>query len=117
MIKKIDTSLVHARKHARVRKKVSGSESRPRLTVHFSNGHIRAQIIDDIKGHTLVSSSTIQLKINGSNVANAILVGKDLATKALQANIDTVVFDRSGYTYHGKVEALANASREAGLKF
>ncbi|MCD8195520.1 MAG: 50S ribosomal protein L18 [Coprobacillus sp.] len=106
------------RRHARVRKKVSGTTSSPRLCVYRSNKNIEAQIIDDTVGHTLVSSSSMTLKLkNGGNCEAAAKVGEDIAKKALKKNITTVVFDRSGYLYHGRVQALADAARSAGLKF
>ena len=106
------------RRHARVRTKVSGTAECPRLNVFRSNANITAQIIDDTKGETLVSSSSMQLKLaNGGNIEAAKAVGEDVAKKALAANINTVVFDRGGYIYHGRVKALAEAAREAGLEF
>ena len=106
------------RRHAHVRKKVSGTAETPRLCLYRSNKNIEAQIIDDVKGCTLVASSSMALRLdNGSNIAAAAAVGKDIAEKALKANIKNVVFDRSGYIYHGRVKALAEAAREAGLKF
>ncbi len=106
------------RRHARVRKKISGTSSCPRLCVYRSNKNIECQIIDDTVGHTLVSSSSMTLKLkNGGNCEAAAKVGEDVAKKALKKNITTVVFDRSGYIYHGRVQALAEAAREAGLKF
>ena len=105
------------RRHTRVRKNVSGTETMPRLNVFRSNKAIYAQVIDDIKGTTLVSSSTLELKIkNGGNVEAAKAVGKDIAEKCKKAKITKVVFDRGGYLYHGRVAALADAAREAGLE-
>ena len=105
-------------RHARVRNKISGTSECPRLNVFRSNSHIFAQIIDDEKGTTLVSSSSQELKIkNGGNIEGAKLVGKDIAEKAKKAKISTVVFDRGGYLYHGRVKALADAARENGLEF
>ena len=106
------------RRHARVRKVVSGTSSRPRLCVYRSNKNIEAQLIDDIKGVTLVASSSMSLKLElGSNIEAAKAVGSDLAKKALAKKIKTCVFDRSGYIYHGRIKALAEAAREAGLDF
>ena len=106
------------RRHARIRAKVSGTATCPRLCVFRSNKHIQAQIIDDEKGNTLVSCSSIDLKIAvGSNVEAAKQVGTEIATRAQKANIKNVVFDRGGYIYHGRVKALAEAAREAGLEF
>ena len=118
MIKKLDKNVSRLRRHARVRAKLSGTAEAPRLCVYRSNKNIEAQIIDDTKGVTLVSSSSMVLKLeNGSNVEAAGKVGKDIAEKALAKNIKKVVFDRSGYIYHGRVKALAEAAREAGLDF
>ncbi len=105
------------RRHARVRKNVSGTKEMPRLNVFRSNKAIYAQIIDDVAGTTLVSSSTLELKIkNGGNIEAAKAVGKDVAEKCKKAKINKVVFDRGGYLYHGRVAALADAAREAGLE-
>ena len=118
MIKKISRSEVRKKRHARVRTKISGTPECPRLNVFRSNAHIHAQIIDDVEGHTLVASSSVALKLaNGSNVEAAKIVGKDIAEKAIAKNIEKVVFDRGGYIYNGRVKALAEAAREAGLKF
>ena len=118
MIAKQDKNVARVRRHARVRAKLSGTAEAPRLCVYRSNKNIEAQIIDDIKGVTLVSSSSMALKLeNGSNVEAASKVGKDIAEKALAKKIKKVVFDRSGYIYHGRVKALAEAAREAGLDF
>ena len=106
------------RRHKRVRNKVSGTAECPRLNVFRSNSQIFAQIIDDVKGATLVSSSSLSLKLeNGGNVEAAKAVGTDIAKKAVKAGINEVVFDRGGYQYHGRVEALADAARENGLDF
>ncbi len=118
MIKKEANNALRQRRHARVRTKVSGTALVPRLNVFRSNAQIFAQIIDDEKGVTLVSSSSLELKIkNGGNAEGAALVGKDIAEKAKKAGIKSVVFDRGGYQYHGRVQALAEAAREAGLEF
>ncbi len=118
MINSESKNVSRLRRHARVRRKVTGDATTPRLCLYRSNKNIEAQIIDDVKGVTLVSSSSMSLKLaNGSNVEAAALVGKDVAEKALKAGITTIVFDRSGYIYHGRVKALAEAAREAGLKF
>lgn len=113
----------HRRKiHRRVRTRVIGTPERPRLCVYRSLGHIYAQIIDDRSGRTLVSASSVdgetrkQLK-GGGNLAAAKAIGKIVADRALAAKIELVVFDRGGYKYHGRVKALADAAREAGLKF
>ena len=118
MISKQDKNVSRVRRHARVRAKLSGTKEAPRLCVYRSNKNIEAQLIDDTKGVTLVSSSSMALKLeNGSNVEAAAKVGKDIAEKALAKKIKKVVFDRSGYIYHGRVKALAEAAREAGLDF
>ena len=103
----------------RVRKIVSGNETKPRLSVFRSNKEIDAQLIDDITGKTLVSVSSRDkaLKSKGTKIEVAALVGKSLAEKATKAGIETVAFDRNGYLYHGRVKALAEGAREAGLKF
>jgi len=110
------------RRHARVRAKVAGTASGPRLCVFRSLNHIYAQVIDDDKGHTLVAASTLDQEIkpgvNGkAKSAKAALVGTLVAKRALEKGIKQVVFDRGGYKYHGRVKALAEAAREAGLKF
>jgi large subunit ribosomal protein L18 len=109
------------RRKLRFRKKVSGTPERPRLVVFRSNLHIYAQIIDDHKGVTLVSSSTLSLSKDGSSVkANkeaAAKVGQDIAAKAKEKDIEAIVFDRNGYLYHGRIKALAEGAREGGLKF
>jgi len=118
MIKKESKNDVRKRRHQRVRNKISGTTNVPRLNVFRSNSQIFAQIIDDENGTTLVSSSSVELKIkNGGNVEGATLVGKDIAEKAKKKNIEKVVFDRGGYLYHGRVKALAEAARENGLEF
>lgn len=118
MITKESKNVSRVRRHARVRAKISGTSSMPRLCLYRSNKNIEAQIIDDTKGVTLVASSSMALKLeNGSNVDAAAKVGADIATKAMAKKIKKVVFDRSGYVYHGRVKALADAAREAGLEF
>jgi large subunit ribosomal protein L18 len=119
---KVDSNEVRLRIHQRIRKKLDGTESRPRLCVFRSNKHIYAQIVDDAKGTTLTAASTLdadakaQVK-NGGNVAAAKAVGAMVAKRALEKGIQSVLFDRGGYIYHGRVKALADAAREAGLKF
>lgn len=118
MVSKESKNVSRLRRHARVRAKISGTAEAPRLCVYRSNKNIEAQIIDDVKGVTLVSSSSMTLKLeNGSNIEAAAAVGKDIAEKAIAKKITTIVFDRSGYVYHGRIKALAEAAREAGLKF
>ncbi len=119
MIKKIDTNAARIRRHKRVRKNISGTAERPRLNVYRSLNHIYAQIIDDVKGVTLVAASSLDkgFEGRGSNIEGAKAVGKAVAEKALAAGIKAVVFDRSGYVYHGRVAALAEGAREGGLEF
>ena len=122
MIKKPSRNELRKKRHLRVRKKVFGTAERPRLNVFRSLKHIYAQIIDDERGVTLISASTLspelrgQLK-TGGNVEAAAAVGRLVAQKALERGIKKVVFDRGGYLYHGRVKALAEAAREAGLEF
>ena len=118
MIRKESNNVMRKIRHTRVRNKISCTSEFPRLNVFRSNGNIFAQIIDDEKQITLVSSSSVELKLNnGGNIEGAKLVGKDIAQKAKKKNITKVVFDRGGYLYHGRVEALAEAARENGLEF
>ena len=118
MIRSIDKNEVRLRKHQRVRAKISGTSETPRLCVFRSNKHIEVQVIDDVKGVTLVSSSSVQLKLeHGGNVEAAHQVGLDIAKKCLDKGIENVVFDRGGYIYHGRVKAVAEGAREGGLKF
>jgi len=109
-------------RHERIRKRVSGTPERPRLSVHFSGQHIYAQVIDDVAGRTVASVNTTEADFRGDkstrpNVATALKVGKAVAERALAKNVDRVVFDRGGFLYHGKIKALADAAREGGLKF
>ena len=118
MLKKVSRNDERIRRHVRVRTKISGTPECPRLNVFRSNSNIHAQIIDDVNGKTLVSASSVELKLeNGGNVEAAKTVGTEVAKRALAANIENVVFDRGGYIYTGRVKALADAAREAGLKF
>jgi len=118
MIKKESNNVMRKIRHARVRNKINGTSACPRLNVFRSNNNIFAQIIDDEKQVTLVSSSSVELKLkNGGNIEGAKAVGKDIATKAKKKKITKVVFDRGGYLYHGRIQALAEAAREAGLEF
>ena len=116
---KIKRKTGRERIHARIRKKVSGTAARPRLAVHYSNQHVYAQVIDDTVGRTLAAASTLDKSIEkaGSNIEAAILVGALVAERAKAANVSAVVFDRGGHLYHGKIKALADAAREAGLQF
>jgi len=110
---------VRQKVHRRIRKKINGSAETPRLAVHFSNKNVYAQIIDDVAGKTLTAASTLDSSIekSGASVATAVEVGKLVAQRAKDAKIEAVKFDRGGHLYHGKVKALADAAREAGLKF
>ncbi len=110
------------RRKAHIRKRVRGTAARPRLSVFRSACHIYAQIVDDVSGNTLVSANTLQSavqgdKTDGGNSEGAKRVGSAIAERALAAGVDTVVFDRNGFLYHGRVKALADAAREGGLKF
>ena len=121
-VHKLSRNAHRRRVHQRVRTRVAGTPERPRLCVYRSLGHIYAQLIDDQDGRTLASASSLdkqtraQIK-GGGNVAAAKIVGQEVAKRALAAGITQVVFDRGGYRYHGRVQALANAAREAGLQF
>lgn len=108
-----------ARRHGRLRKRVRGTPERPRLAVYRSNRYIYAQVIDDLKGHTLAAASSQEadLRANALNIDTATKVGELLGTRAKEAGVTTVVFDRGGNKYHGKIRALADAAREAGLEF
>jgi len=106
-----------ARLHKKIRTRISGTAEAPRLCVFRSNRYMYAQIIDDVQGVTLVSASDIATKEGVSKIERAKIVGKTLADKAKKANITTVVFDRGGFSYRGRVQALADAAREAGLSF
>jgi len=122
MIKKESRSAIRTKKHLRVRNRFSGTAERPRLAVFRSNNHMYAQIIDDTVGKTLVSASTVQKDVkaqleNTDDVAAAAYLGQVIAKRALDAGIRTVVFDRGGFIYQGKIKALADAAREAGLEF
>lgn len=111
-------SAARVRRHRRVRKKLTGTTERPRLAVFRSNKYIYAQVIDDLHGHTVAAASSQEKAVEGSvNVETAAAVGTLLAARAKEAGITTVVFDRGGYPYHGRVRALAEAARAAGLEF
>jgi len=116
MITQTKRNAIRQRIHDRIRRKLSGTTERPRLNVYRSLGHIYAQVIDDQKGETLVSASTLKMN-TGGNVAAAKEIGKTVAELAVKQGIKKVVFDRGGYLYHGRVKALADAAREAGLEF
>ena len=117
MIKKESKNVARLRRHARIREKISGTKECPRLNVFRSNSEIYVQVIDDEKQVTLASSSSKILKVNGGNIEGAKAVGKDIAEKCKKLKIKKVVFDRGGYLYHGRVEALAVSARENGLEF
>ncbi len=122
MVNKKSRSEARVKKHRRIRNRLSGTASRPRLAVFRSNNHMYAQIIDDVAGNTLCAASTLDKEVKAAcektnNVDAAAAVGTAVAKKALEKGIDTVVFDRGGFIYQGKVQALADAAREAGLNF
>ena len=119
MIKKADSNKARAKRHARVRAKISGTPERPRLNVYRSTKHIYAQLIDDVNGVTLASASSMDKDFEGvgGNTEAAGKVGTKIAERALAKNITEVVFDRGGYLYHGRVKELAEGAREGGLKF
>ena len=119
MVKKTDRKFERTRRHIRVRRKISGTADRPRLCVYRSNTNIYAQVIDDVAGNTLVSASTLdkEVKTKHANKDAAKEVGTLIAKRATEKNIKSVVFDRSGYIYHGVVKELAEAAREGGLEF
>ncbi|AST94059.1 MULTISPECIES: 50S ribosomal protein L18 [Sutcliffiella] len=120
MITKPDKNSTRKKRHARVRSKLSGTATRPRLNVFRSNQHIYAQLIDDTNSVTIVSASSVDKELsleNGGNVEAAQKVGELVAKRAVEKGIKSVVFDRGGYLYHGRVKALADAAREAGLEF
>ena len=118
MITQTKRNEIRRRIHSRIREKLSGSVERPRLNVYRSLNHIYAQVIDDQTGKTLVSASSLGMKLkSGGNVAAAKEIGKTVAERAVEKGIKRVVFDRGGFLYHGRVKALADAAREAGLQF
>jgi|SRR5579884_1091118 len=121
MFTKLDRNAARVRRHRRVRKHLAGTAQRPRLAVHRSLRHIAVQLVDDERGHTLAAASTVEKdlrpKNGGLSVAAAELVGRAIADRAREQGIEQVVFDRGGYLYHGRVRALADAARAAGLRF
>ena len=122
MVSKKSRAEVRIKKHGRIRNHLSGTSERPRLAVYRSNNHIYAQIIDDTAGRTLVSAGTVEKDIkaeltNTDDIAAAEYVGETIAKRAIEKGINTVVFDRGGFIYQGKVAALAEAARKAGLEF
>ncbi len=116
---KLNRKSVRQRIHSRIRKKVAGTAERPRLAVKYSNQHIYVQVIDDVAGNTITAASSLDKSIESaaSNVVTAAKVGALVAERAKEKNIEAVVFDRGGHLFHGKIKALAEAAREAGLKF
>ena len=117
MIKRTDRKVNRLKRHQRVRVHVNGTPERPRLAVYRSLNHLYAQLIDDAGSRTLAAASTVELKAKGNGVAEAAQVGKSIAAKAKAAGVTSVVFDRGGFLYHGRIKALADAAREAGLEF
>jgi large subunit ribosomal protein L18 len=118
MITQTKRNEVRKRVHTRIREKLSGTAERPRLNVYRSLNHIYAQLIDDQKGETIVSASSLALKLKtGGNVATAKEIGKAIAERGIEKGVKKVVFDRGGFLYHGRIKALADAAREAGLEF
>lgn len=122
MITKGDKNKARLKRHLRVRKKINGSTQRPRLSVFRSSKHIYAQLIDDVQGVTIASASTLDKELvegigNGGSIEAARKVGELIANRAKSKGVDKVVFDRSGYLYHGRIQALADAAREGGLEF
>lgn len=117
MLKQFDRKTARARRHRRVRVRVTGTGERPRLSVYRSLHHIYAQLIDDVTGRTVAAASTAQLGSGKKDVDAAAAVGRAIADAAKTAGVTAVVFDRGGFLYHGRVKALADAAREAGLEF
>lgn len=122
MITKADKNKSRLKRRFRIRKKINGTAARPRLSVYRSSKHIYAQLIDDVAGVTIVSASTVDKEIasaigNGGNVESAAKVGEAIAKRAVAKGVTEIVFDRGGYLYHGRIKALADAAREAGLQF
>ena len=121
-VRKLSREAHRQRIHVRTRKRIVGTPERPRLCVHRSSKHIRAQVVDDLANRTIVSASSLDKEVRkiikgGGNIAASKIVGKVIAERALARGVQQVVFDRGGYQYHGRVQALAEAAREAGLKF
>jgi large subunit ribosomal protein L18 len=117
MIKRTDRKVNRLKRHKRVRVNVSGTPDRPRLAVFRSTNHVYAQLIDDGAARTLAAASTVELKAKKNGMEEAAKVGKAIAAKAKAAGVSSVVFDRGGFLYHGRIKALADAAREAGLEF
>ena len=117
MIKRQDRKVNRSKRHRRVRLHMAGTPQRPRLSVFRSLNHLYAQLIDDSGSRTVAAASTVELKAKGNGMAEAAEVGKAIAAKAKAAGVNSVVFDRGGFLYHGRIKALADAAREAGLEF
>ena len=117
MIKKESKNTLRQKRHLRTRNHLVGTPERPRLSVYRSNKQIYVQVIDDVNGHTLVSARSQELSLSNNNKEAAAKVGELIAKKAIEAGIKSIVFDRSGYLYHGKIKELAEAARKAGLEF
>ena len=122
MINKESRNVIRQKKHLKIRNRFSGTAERPRLAVYRSNNHVYAQVIDDTVGKTIVSASTVEKKVASelkktNDIDAAAYVGKVIAERAIAAGVKTVVFDRGGFIYQGKIKALADAAREAGLEF
>jgi large subunit ribosomal protein L18 len=121
-VRKLSRSAHRQRIHVRMRKRINGTTERPRLCVHRTARHIRAQVIDDLTGNTIVAASSLDKEVRavikgGGNIAASRVVGKIVAERARAKGVEKVVFDRGGYQYHGRVQALADSAREAGLQF
>ena len=117
MISKPDKNKLRLKRHRRIRGKISGTAERPRLSIFRSNKNIYAQLIDDVAGVTLASASSHDAEVTGSKTEQAVKVGELIASRGKAAKIEDVIFDRGGYVYHGRVQALADSARENGLKF
>ncbi|WP_425445969.1 50S ribosomal protein L18 [Dethiothermospora halolimnae] len=122
MLKKVSKNVKRKKRHLRLRNKIQGTPDRPRLNVYRSSKHIYAQVIDDLKGHTIASASTLDKELDGKvettgNKEAAKMVGELIAKRAVEKGVEKVIFDRGGYVYHGRIKELAEAAREAGLKF
>ena len=116
-LKQFDRKAARGKRHRRVRVRVTGTGEQPRLSVYRSLNHVYAQLIDDTTGRTLAAASTLEMHSEGNDAAAATAVGRSIAQKAAAAGVKSVVFDRGGFLYHGRIKALADAAREAGLEF
>lgn len=117
MINKKSSNATRQKRHLRIRQTLSGTQERPRLSVYRSNTALYVQLIDDVAQHTLVAATSVEAGVKGSNIEAAKALGQIIAKKANEKGIKKIVFDRSGYLYHGRIKALAEAAREAGLEF